>query len=48
MQHPQDAAHPFSYFCNMVENNAFHLPKYKSKDTSGTTAILLVYTSNDA
>ena len=39
---------PFSYFFNMVDDNASHPPKYELKDASSTTTILLVYTtSND-
>ena len=29
---------PFSYFTNMVDYSMFHLPKYKTKDSSGSTA----------
>ena len=39
---------PFTCFCNLVDDNAFHPPNYKLKDASGTTALLLEFiTSND-
>ena len=37
---------PFLYFCNMVDDNTFTPPKCEWKDTSSTTAILLVYTTS--
>ena len=37
---------PFLYFCNMVDDNAFTPLKCELKDASGTTTILMMYTTS--
>ena len=37
---------PFSYFCNLLSNNVFTPPNTQLKDMSGTSTLLLVYTTS--
>ena len=44
---PLMQCNPYHYFNNMVQDNAFQPVKAALKDTSDTTAILLVFVSDD-